>query len=114
VKTIRESEEKTRRFAKRREACRKDVERAFGVLQSRWAIVRHPARTWSTEVIWDVMTAYVIMHNMIIGDECDDGIHDQGPEFQGKLIAPHPEAAIFEEFLHVHEEIRDRATHDQL
>jgi hypothetical protein len=51
VKTIREPEEKNRRFAKRREACRKEVERAFGVLQSRWAIVRHLARTWSTEVM---------------------------------------------------------------
>jgi hypothetical protein len=30
------------------------------------------------------------------------------------LVAPHPGAATFEEFLHVHEEIRDRATHDQL
>jgi hypothetical protein len=52
VKTICESsEEKNRRFAKRQEACRKDAERAFGVLQSRWAIVRHPARTWSAEVM---------------------------------------------------------------
>jgi hypothetical protein len=41
-------EEKNRRFAKRLESCRKDVERAFGVLQSGWAIVRHPMRTWST------------------------------------------------------------------
>jgi hypothetical protein len=29
----------------------KDVEHAFGVLQSRWDIVRHPVRTWSTEVM---------------------------------------------------------------
>ncbi|KAK1663483.1 hypothetical protein QYE76_051642 [Lolium multiflorum] len=36
---------KTRRFAKMQEACRKDVERGFGVLQARWAIFRHPART---------------------------------------------------------------------
>jgi hypothetical protein len=77
VKTIREpADEKNRRFAKRQEACRKDVERAFGVLQSRWAIVRHPTRTRSTEVMWEVMTACVIMHNTIIEDEHDEGIHD--------------------------------------
>jgi hypothetical protein len=59
----------------------KDVKRAFGVLQSRWAIVHHPARTWSTEVTWEVMTACVIMHNMIVKDERDEGIYDQGWEF---------------------------------
>jgi hypothetical protein len=58
VKTICEpTEEKNRRFAKRHEACGTDVERAFSVLQSRWAIVRHPARTWSTEVMSEVMTS---------------------------------------------------------
>jgi hypothetical protein len=58
VKTIREpTKEKNRRFAKRQEACMKDVEHAFGVLQSRWAIMRHLVRTWSTEVTWEVMTA---------------------------------------------------------
>jgi hypothetical protein len=46
VKTIREpTMEINRRFAKRHEACRKDVDHAFGVLQSRWDIVCHPART---------------------------------------------------------------------
>ena len=36
-------------FVQQQESCRKDVERAFGVLQCRWAIVRHPARTWRVD-----------------------------------------------------------------
>jgi hypothetical protein len=50
VKTHRNpTEEKYGRFAKEQEACRKDVERAFGVLRSRWAIIRHPAKAWSVQ-----------------------------------------------------------------
>jgi hypothetical protein len=90
----------------------KDVEHAFGVLQSRWAIVWHPARTWRTKVMWEMMTACVIMHNMIIEDERDDDLHDQGWEFQGELVALHPGTDTFEKFLHVHQEIRDCTTHN--
>ena len=55
------------------EAPRKDVERGFGVLQAWWAIVCHLARTWSLKTMHEVMTCYVIMHNMIVDDEHPDG-----------------------------------------
>uniref|UniRef100_A0A0D3AVI1 DDE Tnp4 domain-containing protein n=1 Tax=Brassica oleracea var. oleracea TaxID=109376 RepID=A0A0D3AVI1_BRAOL len=38
-------------FAERQESVRKDVERAFGVLQSRFAIVKIPAKLWDKEKI---------------------------------------------------------------
>jgi hypothetical protein len=70
--------EKTKRFAKHQDTCRIDVERAFGVLQIRWAIVRHPTRTWNLRIMWEVMTCHVIMHNMIVEKESDESLHDQG------------------------------------
>jgi hypothetical protein len=89
MKTIRHpADEKCKRFAKEQEAARKVVERVFGVLQSRWSIVRYPARTWSPERMWNVMIACVILHNMIVKNKWDDSIYDQGWDFQGELAEP--------------------------
>ncbi|KAG6419282.1 hypothetical protein SASPL_121498 [Salvia splendens] len=56
----------------RQEAARKDVERAFGVLQARRAIVNGAARGWQQSRIADIMYACIIMHNMIVEDEQDN------------------------------------------
>jgi hypothetical protein len=46
AKTVRKPKEEAHsRFAKEQESTRKDIERAFVMLQSRWAIVCYPART---------------------------------------------------------------------
>ena len=58
-------------FAKVQEATRKDVERAFGVLQARFAIVRNPVKTLDREKIGKIMRACIILHNMIVEDERD-------------------------------------------
>ena len=64
-------DEKRKHFASRQEACRKDVERCFGVLQARFAIVRNPCRQWSLDTIADIMFLCCILHNMILEDESD-------------------------------------------
>ncbi|XP_033140578.1 putative nuclease HARBI1 isoform X1 [Brassica rapa] len=56
-------------FAKVQESARKDVERAFGVLQARFAIVKNPALTWDKEKIAKIMRACIILHNMIVENE---------------------------------------------
>jgi hypothetical protein len=61
--------------------------------------------------MWKVMTACVIMHNMIIEEKHDDSVYDQGWDFQGELVAVNPVPSSFQEFLHTHHEIRDRATY---
>ena len=60
---------KRKLFAKAQEAYRKDVERAFGVLQARFAIVRGLARFFYHETLQDIMKACIILYNMIIEDE---------------------------------------------
>ncbi|XP_009144908.2 putative nuclease HARBI1 [Brassica rapa] len=56
-------------FAHRQESTRKDVERAFGVLQSRFAIVKNPALLWDKVKIGKIMRTCVILHNMIVENE---------------------------------------------
>ena len=54
----------------------KDVERAFGVLKARFAIVHGPTRFLDEETLADIMKACIIMYNMVIEDEGDIGNND--------------------------------------
>jgi hypothetical protein len=58
--------------------------------------------------MWNVMTACVILHNMIVENEPDDIIYDQGWDFQGELAEPAAGVASWEPFMH------DRHIHDRL
>jgi hypothetical protein len=63
-------------------------------------------------VVWEVMTGCMIMHNMTVEDKRDESLHNQGWKFQDELVATYPGITTFEEFLHVHQEIRDQTTYD--
>ncbi|XP_058782776.1 uncharacterized protein LOC131657378 [Vicia villosa] len=70
VKTISMPQgEKKKLFAQHQESARKYVERAFGVLQSRFAIIRGPARAWHMETLKYTIYACIILHNMIVEDK---------------------------------------------
>ncbi|XP_073353397.1 uncharacterized protein [Aegilops tauschii subsp. strangulata] len=73
---------KNSHFAKVQEACRKDVERAFGVLESRFVVVRYPTQTWSKDQMREIMTCYVILHNMIIESEQEEPVFDTEPYYR--------------------------------
>ncbi|RWR72915.1 putative nuclease HARBI1 [Cinnamomum micranthum f. kanehirae] len=65
------NEPKATNFAAAQESAKKDVELAFEVLQARFAIVRGLARLWDRQTLQHIMKACIIMHNLIIEDECD-------------------------------------------
>ena len=56
-------------FTKCQEGARKDVERAFGILQARFEILKNTVRQWDIGTIEDIMISCIILHNMIIEDE---------------------------------------------
>ena len=115
VKTIPEPQgNKKKYFAIAQEACRKDVERAFGVLQARFAIVRGPARFWDEDTLGLIMRACIIMHNMIVEDERDDE-HDIIYEGVGeKVNLSHEGTPELEEFIQNYKNIKDKEIHTQL
>ncbi|XP_048633801.1 uncharacterized protein LOC125608057 isoform X1 [Brassica napus] len=74
--------EKHSLFAKTQEAVRKDVERAFGVLQARFAVVKNPSKLWDKDKIANIMKACIILHNMIVEDERSSYTQYNVREFQ--------------------------------
>ncbi|XP_048447321.1 uncharacterized protein LOC125480473 [Pyrus x bretschneideri] len=78
VKTVPHPQsEKEKHFAKCQKRCRKDVERCFGILQVRWAIVRSTARMFDVKALRSTMMTCIILHNMIVEDEYDYDIIDE-------------------------------------
>ncbi|XP_024009204.1 uncharacterized protein LOC112084190 [Eutrema salsugineum] len=107
---------KKKYFATQQEACRKDVEQAFGVLQSRFPIVKGPARFWDKNVLHDIMTTCIILHNMIIEDERD---LSAPIEVRREVLPPEVEIEAnesirFQEFLARYRKIKDKEIHFSL
>ena len=94
-------------------AARKDVERAFGILQSQFA-VRGPSRFWDQKILWYIMTACVIMHNMIIENERGKNLDYNFYHLMGIPVNPMRKEQRIRRFMKVYSEIRDSDVHDQL
>ncbi|XP_022682363.1 uncharacterized protein LOC111257310 [Setaria italica] len=105
-------------FTKAQEAVRKDVERAFGVLQARFAMVRGPTRFWDKDTLWYIMTSAVILHNMIIKNERDEEVDYDYNQDGGEVLRPeeyqHRHPLVIENFLKIHLEIEDKETRVKL
>nr|GEU64626.1 hypothetical protein [Tanacetum cinerariifolium] len=51
------------------ESARKDVERAFGVLQGHWGLIQQLARAYEVNTLRRIVYAGIILHNMILEDQ---------------------------------------------
>ena len=59
-------------FCNDEESSRKDVERAFGVFQSRFAIIGGDVCFWDPKMLANIMKSCIILHNMIVEDEREE------------------------------------------
>ncbi|XP_047961609.1 uncharacterized protein LOC125206394 [Salvia hispanica] len=115
-------------FARAQESARKDVERAFGVLQARFALVKGPTRFYYQGDIADIMYACIIMHNMIIEDEHEGVLnvtndtsvasssHGVSTESESaRRGVPYNEHERFKAFMDIHQKEAHRALqHDMI
>ncbi|XP_068328178.1 protein ANTAGONIST OF LIKE HETEROCHROMATIN PROTEIN 1-like [Pyrus communis] len=56
-------------FTLHQDAYKKDVERAFGILQAQWKIISESTKGWSRENLDSMMMSCIILHNMIVEDK---------------------------------------------
>lgn len=98
---------KEKLFASVQEAIRKDIERAFGVLQAKWNIISRPSKFMTVDIMADVMRCVIILHNMCVeeretfglnideDDEMDEVIVGGGvPPMWGGLVRSHGSAEV--------------------
>ena len=95
-------------------AARKDVGRASGILQAQFDIVRGPARFWDQKMLWYIMHACVIMHNMIIENECGQDIVYSVYELLGHPVRVRRRAERVVRFVASYHAIRCPAAHNEL
>ncbi|GKB04343.1 ALP1-like protein [Tanacetum coccineum] len=76
------------------EAARKDAERAFGVLKSKWKLIKYPAQGMSRRRLSDVMYTCIILHNMIIHDNGEAISNDYFPKEQHRDDDPATKKAL--------------------
>ena len=58
--------ENEKKYSKRQEGRRKDIERAFGVLQARFRILRLENYRWDREEVVAISNTCVVLHNLLI------------------------------------------------
>ena len=65
--------EREKKFTEWQEACRKDIERAFGVLQGRWQCMQRPFHQMDLAVLGARVASCLILHNMGVSDRVMGG-----------------------------------------
>jgi hypothetical protein len=107
--------EKQKLFTLKQSAYRKDVERAFGVLQAKFAIVKCPARMFMVADLKNIMSCCIILHNMAVADERGLPLAtiDDFEDATAPVLLPRNVLSI-QTLIANHKKIEDRGMHHRL
>jgi len=61
-----------KRYSGWKEAARKEIECAFGVLQHKFQIITHPIEKWDESRIKQTVHACILLHNMMVQEQIDN------------------------------------------
>ncbi|KAI2506757.1 Ribosomal protein-like protein [Fragilaria crotonensis] len=121
VKTVEEpSDRKASAYAKWQEAARKDIERAFGVLQRKFHVLVRKIEMWYVGDIACVVNTCIMLHNMMVSHRIDTDevesevlyVYDGRLETDEQDIAPG--AGLEPEQQHVNRRAAEMELHQQL
>ena len=101
-------------FHNAQSAVRKDMERAFEILQAQFVIVRGPTRIWDQKILWYIMNACVIMHNMIMENERGQDLNYSQYALLGRPARVRRRTTRVARFIASYHAIRRAETHDDL
>jgi hypothetical protein len=115
VKTIRNPvSQKKSFFAAAQASTRKDIDRAFRVLQARCAVVQGPAYGWDRDQISNIMITCIILHNMIVEDERELAT-DRNFDNIGDLVDPSSSSnRVRNNFVQRLHKLKNKTKHQQL
>jgi len=100
-------------IATQQESACKDIECAFGVLQTRFVVIRGLAYGWDRRHINDIMMTCSIFHNMIVDDEQDNAHNTDFLDIK-ELAVPYRNNPNREAFVATHHRLNDQNRHFQL
>jgi Plant transposon protein len=100
-------------YASWQEGARKDIERAFGVLQRKFAVLRRPFEQWHVESIKDIVYTTLILHNWMVTERVHNDEQEHG-NFYDQAAEDDPVNEPADEDQELEGMEREDAEHDQL
>jgi hypothetical protein len=87
---------------------KKGVERCFNTLKVHFAIIQNPCRLWQIDIIYEMMVACTILHNMIIENDINNHLETF---FQQANLVKLKQGLTFDSFMQSCKALKRLKTH---